>query len=103
MTALLEQTDRRVVSLSADGTYDRKSVYEATQRKGNGQAVRVLIPPTRNARLRSAPSRAMKQKNRNVRSIRKLGRREWHKQSGYSQRSMVRMRATDTRRSWVEA
>ena len=77
-----------MVSLSADGTYDRKSVYEAAQRKGNGQAVRVLIPPTRNARLRSAPSRA-KQRNRNVRSIRKLGRREWHKQSGYSQRSMV--------------
>ena len=52
MTALLEQTDRRVVSLSVDGTYDRKSVYEAAQRKGNGQAVRVLIPSARGARLR---------------------------------------------------
>ena len=31
----------------------------------------------------------MKERNRNVLSIRELGRREWHKQSGYSQRSMV--------------
>ena len=69
--------------------HDRKSVYEAAQRKGHGQAVRVLIPPTRNARLKSAPSRAMKERNSNVLSIRELGRRKWHKESGYSQRSMV--------------
>jgi len=87
--ALLEKTNHRVASLCADGIYDRKSVYEAAQRKGHGQAVRVLIPPTRNARLKSAPSTAMKERNRNVLSIRELGRREWHKQSGYSQRSMV--------------
>ena len=31
----------------------------------------------------------MKERNRNVRAIRELGRRKWHKQSGYSQRSMV--------------
>ena len=87
--ALLEQTDHPLASLSADGTYDRKSVYEAAQRRGNGHTVRMLIPPARDARLRSAPSTAMKERNRNVRSIRKLGRRKWHKQSGYSQRSMV--------------
>jgi IS5 family transposase len=34
--ALLEQTDRRLASLCADGTYDRKS---------NGQAVRMAHPP----------------------------------------------------------
>ena len=81
--ALLVQTDHRVASLCADGIYDRKSVYEAAQRKGNGEAVRVLIPPKRNARLKSAPSIAMKERNRNVRSIRELGRRKWHKQSSY--------------------
>ena len=78
-----------MASLCADGAYDRESVYEAAQRKGHGQAVRVLIPPARAARLRRAPSTAMRERNRNVRSIRELGRREWHKQSGYSQRSMV--------------
>ena len=89
MPALLEQNHNPVASICADGAYDRESVYEAAQRKGNGQAVRVLIPPTRDARLRSAPSTAMGERNRNLRSIRELGRREWHKQSGYSQRSMV--------------
>jgi hypothetical protein len=87
--ALLEQTDHRLASLRADATYDRKSVYEAAQRKGSGQVVRVLIPPTRNARLKSSPSTAMEERNRNVRAVRELGRRKWHKQSGYSQRSMV--------------
>ena len=52
--ALLEQTDHPLASLCADGTYDKKSVYEAARRKGNGQPVRVLIPPRRNARLKSA-------------------------------------------------
>ena len=78
MPALLEQTDHPLVSLRADGTYDRKSVYEAAQRKGNGQVVRVLIPPTRNARLKSSPSTAMEERNRNVRAIRELGRRKWY-------------------------
>ena len=41
------------------------------------------------ARLRSDPSTAIKERNRNVLSIRELSRRKWHKQSGYSQRSMV--------------
>ena len=40
--ALLEQTDHPLASFSADGTYDRKSVYAAARR--NGRAVRVLIP-----------------------------------------------------------
>ena len=76
MPALLERTDPPLASLCADGIYDWKSVYEAAQRKGHGQAVRVLIPPNRNARLKSAPSRAMKERIRNVRSILELGRRD---------------------------
>tara|TARA_B110000116_G_C16437114_1_gene403164 strand:+ start:210 stop:452 length:243 start_codon:yes stop_codon:yes gene_type:complete len=31
----------------------------------------------------------MRERNRNILSIRELGRREWHKQSGFSKRSMV--------------
>ncbi len=32
---------------------------------------------------------ALKERNRNVRSSRKFGRREWHKRLGYSKRSLV--------------
>ncbi len=39
--------------------------------------------------MSSRPSAALRERNRNIRSIRRLGRREWHKRSGYSKRSMV--------------
>jgi len=51
--------------------------------------VRVLIPPGRNAQLSPQPSAALQERNRNIRSIRERGRREWHTSSGYSQRSMA--------------
>ena len=44
---LLEQIDDQVASVSADGAYDTRAVYEAAQERGKGQAVRVLIPPGR--------------------------------------------------------
>ena len=31
----------------------------------------------------------MEERNRNIHSTRELGRREWHKRSGYSRRSLV--------------
>jgi hypothetical protein len=86
---LLGQIEHRVASVTADGAYDTKSVYEAAQEKGEGRAVRVLIPPGRNARLSAMPSPALKERNRNIRSIRRFGRREWYKRSGYSKRAMV--------------
>ena len=87
--ALLEQIADPVASLSADGAYDTKAVYEAAHERGKGRAVRVLIPPGRDAQLSPRPSAAMSERNRNIRSIRALGRREWHTHSGYSRRSMV--------------
>ena len=51
--------------------------------------MRVLIPPGRNAQFSSNPSMAVRERNRNIRSIQELGRRKWHRQSGYSKRSMV--------------
>ena len=81
---LLGQIEYRVASLSADGAYDTKSVYEAAQEKCAGRAVRVLIPPGRNARLSPTPSAALKERNRNISWISSLGRREWYKWRGSS-------------------
>ena len=85
----LQKRDDPLASVSADGAYDAAVVYEAAQERGEGRAVRVLIPPGCNAQLNPRPSTALRERNRNIRSIRKLGRREWHKRSGYSKRSMV--------------
>ena len=79
---LLEQIEGPVASLSADGAYDAAGVYEAAQSKGEGRAVRVLIPPGRNAQLSPRPSPTLRERNRNIRSIRRLGRRGWHTGSG---------------------
>jgi hypothetical protein len=87
--ALLGQIDHRVASIAADGAYDTEGVYEAAHAHGEGQAVSVLIPPRRDAQLSPRPSAASMERNRTIRSIRRLGRREWHKRSGYSTRSMV--------------
>jgi len=87
--ALLEQIDDPIASVSADGAYDTRAVYEAAQERGEGRAVRVLIPPGRDAQLSSESSAALQERDRNIRSIRELGRREWHTSSGYSQRSMA--------------
>jgi len=87
--ALLEQIADPVASVSADGAYDTKAVYEAAHEAGEGRAVRVLTPLGRDAQLSSNPSAALRERNRNIRSIRELGRREWHTSSGYSKRSMV--------------
>ena len=87
--ALLEQIADPIASVLADGAYDTKAVYEAAHERGEGRAVRVLIPPGRNAQLSPKPSAALRERNRTVRSIRELGRREWHTSSGYSRRSMA--------------
>ena len=86
---LIEQIDDPVASVSADGAYDTTAVYEAAQVKGEGHAVRVLIPPGPGARLNPRPSAAQGERNRNILSIRELGRRDWHTRSGYSTRSLV--------------
>ena len=85
--ALLEQVEHPVMAVSADGAYDAARVYEAVQSRGSQPSARVLIPSGRNALPR--PSPALKERNRNVRSIRALGHREWYARSGYSRRSMV--------------
>ncbi|MCH7533242.1 MAG: ATP-binding protein [Gemmatimonadetes bacterium] len=41
------------------------------------------------AEMLNGPSAALRERNRNIRSIRALGRREWHTHSGYSRRSLV--------------
>jgi len=87
--ALLEQIYEPIASVSADGAYDTKAVYEAAYERGEGRAVRVLIPPRRDAQLSPKSSAALQERDRNIRSIRELGRREWHTHSGYSQRSMA--------------
>ena len=89
MPHLLDQIDDRVASVMADGACDAGAVYEAAKKKGDGHRVRVLIPPIQGAQPSSNRSPGQWERNRNIRSVRKLGRREWYASSGYSRRSLV--------------
>ena len=53
VSALLEQIADPLTSVSADGAYDTKAVYEAAHERGEGRAVRVLIPPGRPSSARN--------------------------------------------------
>ena len=81
---LLDPIDDRVASVTADGAYDAASVYEAAKKKGKRHRVGVLIPPIQGAQPSSIRSPGQWERNRNIRSVRKLGRREWYASSGYS-------------------
>ena len=88
MPALLKQIDGPLASVCADGAYDREGVYETVENHTDTRSPRVLIPPKKNAQVKPKVP-ALKERNRNIRSRARLGKRQWHTKSGYSRRSMV--------------
>jgi len=88
MPALLKQIDRPLASVSADAAYDKTGVYEAVENHTATRSPRVLIPPKKNAQLKPEVA-VLRERNRNLRSRARLGKRQWHTKSGYSRRSMV--------------
>ena len=86
--ALLKQIDRPISSAKADSAYDSFGVYKAIDEHTVGRSPRVLIPPKKGARIDPA-AEIMRERNRNIRSRDRLGRRRWHTASGYSSRAKV--------------
>ena len=86
--SLLNQIDRPLASFAADAAYDERQVYQAAADHQSERSPRVLIPPKRIAKL-GPKSAQNKERNRNIRARRRLGKRRWGAQSGYNQRSLV--------------
>ena len=86
--ALLKQIKSPLASATADGSYDNTAVYEVIENHTDTHSPRVLIPPKKNAQVKSEVA-VLRERNRNIRSRARLGKREWHTRSGYSRRSMV--------------
>jgi hypothetical protein len=80
---LLEQTEAEIRAVCADGAYDFEQCYRAVK----GREAVALIPPRRDAVIRGKSP--FEQRDENLRRIRKLGRKQWKKQSGYHRRSLV--------------
>jgi hypothetical protein len=88
MPTLLKQIGAPLASACADGAYDQEAVYEAIENHTDNRSPRVLIPPKKNAQVKPEMA-VLRERNRNVRSQARLGKRQWHTKSGYSRRSMV--------------
>ena len=88
VAALLAQIEHEIVKFAADGAYDQRKVYDGVN--GHSPNADILIPPRKNARIwqhGNTKAEPLK-RDENLRSIRKHGRREWKKQSGYHVRSL---------------
>jgi hypothetical protein len=70
----------RVRKVIGDGAYDSRALYGVALSRG----AKVVVPPVRTAQTGGRGCRA---RDRIVRRIRKVGRRQWKKESGYHQQS----------------
>jgi hypothetical protein len=88
VAVLLKQIEQEMDEFAADGAYDKRKVYDALNE--HSPNVKILIPPRKNARIwKHGNTKAERLKrDENLRSIRKQGRKEWKKNSGYHVRSL---------------
>lgn len=86
--ALLAQIEQEIDAFAADGAYDKRKVYDGVNEHSPNASI--LIPPRKNARIwQHGNTKAERLKrDENLRAIRKHGRQEWKKQSGYHMRSL---------------
>ncbi len=82
---LLKQVDGSIERFTADGAYDKASVYDLLTERG----AEVVVPPTKNARMSRSCAAGARSRNATVESVRELGRREWKKQAGYHRQARV--------------
>jgi hypothetical protein len=73
---LIAAIDDSIEQISADGSYDRRGVYQAIRERGISKAA---IPPRKNARIwqhgNSKEERLIRDEN--LRAVRKRGRKKW--------------------------
>jgi len=72
----------KVCRVIGDGAYDSRALYDAASSRG----AKVVVPPIKTAQ---AGGRGCRARDRIVRRVRKVGRRQWKKESGYHQQARV--------------
>jgi hypothetical protein len=89
---LLEQIQREIEALGADGAYDKEKVYEALRNPSNKmRSIPPIIPPRRDAKIQQHGNckDLPLSRDENLRSIRQVGRQGWKQESGYHRRSIA--------------
>ncbi len=78
---LLHDIEDDIASFTADAAYDTIAIYEAAA----GRGAKVIVPPRKTATRSRQPGA----RDRTVKRVRKVGRRQWKKESGYHQQARV--------------
>jgi hypothetical protein len=83
---LVEQLDGSVNCFWGDGAYDQRKVYDALAERG----IDVIVPPRKNAKIWQHGNTGGDPLPRDeaIRTIRRVGRKEWKKDIGYHRRSL---------------
>ena len=80
--------EEEIEQISADGSYDRRKVYDALNQRG---LKRAAIPPRRGAKIwqhgNSRKERLIRDEN--LRAVRKKGRAKWKREANYHRRSLA--------------
>ena len=82
--ALIEAVEGDIASVTADAAYDTIAIYEAAHDRG----AKVVVPPTRTATVSRRGKRSTA-RDRTIKRVKKVGRRQWKKESGYHQQGTV--------------
>jgi hypothetical protein len=86
---MLGQIDQPIDHWAADGSYDKRKVYDSIRRHAPNATI--LIPPRKNAHIWQHSNTKAKRlaRDENLRTIRQLGRKAWKDTSGYHIRSLA--------------
>jgi len=80
--SLINEVNSKIKTVIADGAYDTRSLYAAAESRG----AKVIVPPDKTAVVGEDQSPV---RNRAVRRIRKVGRRQWKTEAGYHRQARV--------------
>jgi len=87
--ALLRQPEGAIASLTADGTYDRGSVYRAAAALRPGLPIEVVIPPRADAVLGTADPNRQSPRDRHIQLMAERGRIGWQRATGCGRRNQA--------------
>lgn len=85
---LLTQTSGEINQVDADGSYDKRKFYAASQARG---VKHIIVPPRRDAKIwqHGNSKKTALPRDQNLRRIRQIGRKQWKVESGYHRRSLA--------------
>jgi hypothetical protein len=83
--SILENVPGEINSFTGDGAYDKLKVREKMAK----EEIIEIIPPQHNAVLSKKPSKSTNSRDKAVKEIAEIGRKEWKKKVGYHKRSLV--------------